>query len=213
MINTIFFDFDGVILESVDIKTEAFYELFRDKGVDIAARVMEYHLQNTGVSRFAKFRYVYKEMLHQELSEEEFQRLSRDFADIVMGKVINAPFVKGAEQFITNYYNKYDMYIASATPQDEINKIVKARGIESYFKKVFGTPTTKNEAVKQIMAEKHLKPENAIFIGDALSDYKAATENMVIFIARISNNEFIFNTINCKKVHDLTTLNAVITAN
>ena len=52
MIKIIFFDFDGVIVESVDIKTKAFAMLFEHEGRDIANRVIDYHLKNSGVSRF-----------------------------------------------------------------------------------------------------------------------------------------------------------------
>ena len=39
MIKNIFFDFDGVLAESVNIKTDAFYEMFLKYGKDIAEKV------------------------------------------------------------------------------------------------------------------------------------------------------------------------------
>jgi len=43
-----------------------------------------------------------------------------------------------------------------------------------------------------------------------MSDYLAAKDNVVNFIARINNNESIFNDIDCIKVKDLQNLNMVI---
>ena len=55
MIKAIIFDFDGVLVESLDIKTRAFAKLFGPEGPDMAKRVVDYHLQNGGVSRYEKF--------------------------------------------------------------------------------------------------------------------------------------------------------------
>jgi len=47
-------------------------------------------------------------------------------------------------------------------------------------------------------------------VGDAMSDYIAALNNSVNFIARINNNESLFNNIQCLKVRDLSNLNTII---
>ena len=57
MIKNIIFDYDGTIADSVNIKTEAFAELYRNYGKDIESKVVKYHLNNGGVSRFEKFKY------------------------------------------------------------------------------------------------------------------------------------------------------------
>ena len=54
----IFFDFDGVLVESVDIKTTAFARLYAGHGEPVADAVVAYHRQNMGTSRFVKFRYI-----------------------------------------------------------------------------------------------------------------------------------------------------------
>ena len=53
----IILDFDGVILESVSVKTEAFRTLFSfvPKHVD---EIVQFHIDNGGMSRFDKFRYI-----------------------------------------------------------------------------------------------------------------------------------------------------------
>ena len=50
MWSAIVFDFDGVILESLDIKTRAFAALF-DGFPDHTEQIAGYHLNNLGVSR------------------------------------------------------------------------------------------------------------------------------------------------------------------
>ena len=51
----IIFDFDGVILNSHNVKTQAFYDLFKKYGKEIAYKSKNYHLENTGISRFVKY--------------------------------------------------------------------------------------------------------------------------------------------------------------
>lgn len=63
MIKAIFWDFDGVIADSVNVKTDAFYELYLPYGKEVAEKVKEYHLANGGVSRFKKFEYWETELL------------------------------------------------------------------------------------------------------------------------------------------------------
>ena len=55
MIKAIIFDFDGVIAESVNVKTEAFASLYEPYGKDVVNKVEQHHLANGGVSRFEKF--------------------------------------------------------------------------------------------------------------------------------------------------------------
>jgi phosphoglycolate phosphatase-like HAD superfamily hydrolase len=52
-----------------------------------------------------------------------------------------------------------------------------------------------------------------VYIGDSLSDYKAAMDNSINFIARINNNENIFKDIECVKINNLANLENVIIEN
>lgn len=210
MINTIFFDFDGVIVESVDIKTKAFVRLFERESEDVVKKVVEYHLTNTGVSRYEKFKYIYKEILNRALCDAEFQRLCDKFASLVLDAVVLAPYVKGAKEFLGNFVSKYRFFVVTATPQEEIEEIIRRRAINHFFKAVYGTPTKKSDAVREIMDRWSIKPDNALYIGDAMSDYIAARDNSIHFVARINNNRFLFKDIDCVKIRDLTELGSIV---
>jgi phosphoglycolate phosphatase-like HAD superfamily hydrolase len=209
----IFFDFDGVIVESVDIKTRAFYQLFEIEGEDVARRVVDYHLKNAGVSRYDKFRYIYREILSRPLKEEEFYMLCDRFAGIVMENVVRAPYVKGAEEFLENYAADYKCFIVSATPQEEIEEIIYRRRIGHFFKAVYGAPAKKNDVVRDSIVRENTDSCNAVYVGDAMSDYLAAKENKVAFIARLTNdNSRIFKDLDCLKLNDLMNLKESISS-
>ena len=61
--NAVFFDFDGVIPDSVYVKTKPFAKIFRHYGPEVEQAVVDHHLANGGVSRFEKFEYYYTHIL------------------------------------------------------------------------------------------------------------------------------------------------------
>lgn len=140
----IFFDFDGVILESADIKTDAFLELFNDHPQHLDA-IKNYHLRHMGVSRFKKFEWIYKELFHQPLDEETNKNLGDRFSDIVLKKVLAAPFVPGAIELLENVYRRSSCFIASGTPQNELEVIVMERILPTTLRKCLAHPPPKQK--------------------------------------------------------------------
>ena len=63
MIKAIIFDFDGVIAESTNIKTDAFVSIYNEYSEEVQARVKDYHVKNSGISRYKKILYYQKEIL------------------------------------------------------------------------------------------------------------------------------------------------------
>jgi HAD superfamily hydrolase (TIGR01549 family) len=176
-------DFDGVILESVGVKTRAFHELFSFRP-DRVDEIVDYHRRNTGVSRFDKFRYIYREILKEPLSDARFDWLSDRYADLVVEGVVASPFVPGAEEFLESYSARFPLFVVSASPQEELESIIRRRGLSGYFRKVYGAPARKEEAIRQILAMTGSSPGETLFIGDALNDLNAARAAGVRFIGR-----------------------------
>ncbi len=206
----IIFDFDGVLVESVDIKTRAFVRLFEPEGKAVAEKVKNYHLKNTGVSRFEKFRFIYKGILKRDLSENAFRALCDRFSALVVEEVIKAPYVPGAKEFLDAHASCYKCYVASATPQDEIEDIIKKRGMTRYFSGIYGAPKDKDAIVKDVLEKNHISAREAVYVGDALSDYTAAAGHGVRFIARVRGDEAVFSGIDCVKINDLVDLKGTI---
>ena len=48
-IHAIVFDFDGVLAESIDVKTRAYALLFRDEGEEVVRKVIDFHLKNGAI--------------------------------------------------------------------------------------------------------------------------------------------------------------------
>jgi phosphoglycolate phosphatase-like HAD superfamily hydrolase len=189
MIRAIAFDFDGVLAESVDVKTCAYVSLFEKYGQNIISKVVDYHMRNGGVSRFVKLRTIYDKILKKPLSEDKFKSLSEQFSSIVVDKVVAAPWVSGAKNFLIRNQSRYIFFIISGTPEDELKGIVHRRKMDHFFDSVRGAPKDKVSLLKEVMIEYHLKPEEILFVGDAETDWCAARETGVPFILRCTSNK------------------------
>ena len=182
-LDAVIFDFDGVLVDSVDLKTEAFAEIYKDYGDHIQKRVVAYHLQNMGVSRYHKFRYFQSEILGKTANEEVVDELADKFANLVKHKVISEEMIPGANQSLKYLHNNnIPTYIASGTPEEEILEIVEKRNLKYYFKTIYGSPKSKSEILRMIINTNNYNPSRCIMIGDAMEDYKAAQTNKCDFI-------------------------------
>jgi phosphoglycolate phosphatase-like HAD superfamily hydrolase len=178
----IIFDWDGVITDSVGVKTDAYAQMFRKYGIEIEKRVVEYHLAHGGVSRFDKFRYFHKEFLSEEISEENVLKLANEFSGLVFQKVIDSPFIKGAVESIHKACEQgLLLFVISGTPTEEIKLIANQKGLSDYFKEILGSPTKKNKWTEYILRKYALKPKEVLFLGDAEEDRLAAETNCVDF--------------------------------
>jgi len=178
----IFFDFDGTLVESADVKTEAFRELFSPFGKEIQDEVVKHHIENGGISRYIKLKHYYNKFVGKEITEEELNELGKEFSSMVTEKVINSKFVEGAIDFLEKYYEDIDFYVISGTPQKELEFIIKEKKIEKYFKGIYGYPSSKTELVKKLL--QRYNKEDALFIGDSMSDFTASKETGIKFIGK-----------------------------
>lgn len=191
------FDFDGVILDSLDCKTEAFYQMYLPYGEGIAEKVKHYHILNGGVSRFEKFKIWHKEHFGVDLLEKDIQELADRFSELVFEKVVNSNPIPGAIEFIKRHSRDFNFFIISGTPDSEIKKICDSIGISSCFKEILGSPKNKKEWCSYLKTKyDDIMSSNTIFLGDALSDFEAAKENGFFFALREAHyNESIFSTL------------------
>ena len=205
MIKAIIFDFDGVLLESTHVKTKAFRKLF-SRWPDKADEGVAFHLKNMGISRYVKFKHFYENIISERYSEEIGLKLGSEFSDIVLDEIKIAPFVKGAETFLDNFHSKYSFYIASGTPDEELLEIVSFKRIDRYFGGIFGSSLTKAEIIKNILGTESLKNNMVVYVGDAVSDKKAAEDTGVHFVLRVTHENHDLRS-SCKyEISDITEL-------
>ncbi len=203
--DAIFFDFDGVIVDSVNIKTQVFYEMYLPYGKNIANKAKQHHIENGGISRFEKFKTYHKDFLGKTLNNYDLEQLTSEFSLKVKDAVIESKIVPGVIDLLKELYNSLDLFIITGTPTEEISEIIEKRGWTKYFKEILGSPTNKNSWSKYLLNKYHYTPKKVLFIGDATTDFKAAKLNKFDFALRVHDeNKLLFKNKNVYKFKDFT---------
>jgi phosphoglycolate phosphatase-like HAD superfamily hydrolase len=202
-VQVVFLDFDGIVIESAIVKKNAYrkmFEIFPDHRKSIET----YQKIHGGLPRRRQFQEIYSQILGQDLSTKQLDELVGRYVELMLKGVLEAPFVPGAEKFLRDFHQRVELYLVSATPDEELRYIVRERGLERYFRKIYGSPPAKAEILEAILRETGYRPDEAVFVGDYPSDREAAEEVGLPFIARLGSAQEMENCEN--KIHDLTEL-------
>ena len=106
MIKNIIFDFDGVILDSMPIRTEGFKKIFKNYDNKKVEELISFHLINGGLSRFVKIKYFFEELLETSISEEEINFFADKYSKIMKENLINEKYlIRETVDFIKNNNN------------------------------------------------------------------------------------------------------------
>lgn len=177
------FDFDGVLADSVNVKTEAFAKIYQRYGQGVVDQVVNYHVLHGGVSRYDKFKFYEQEVLGHAINGGELEALSTKFSELVVDKVVAAKEIVSSTDFLNKSHQAgFKCVVNSATPENEIKMIVEKRGIGKYLDGVFGSPSSKSNNLKAVMSEGEFTEADILFFGDAEADMNAADELQVEFV-------------------------------
>lgn len=182
MIKNILWDFDGVILDSMPTREYGFRKIFENFDEKIVDQLIAYHNINGGLSRYVKIRYLYENLLNQEIEENEVLKIAKQFSIIMKKELTNKKYlIKETIDFISTNYKKYNFHIVSGSDNNELNFLCEELGLTHFFKSIHGSPTPKNELVKNVLYENSYNQNETILIGDSLNDYEAAKVNDLDF--------------------------------
>lgn len=181
-IKTILWDFDGVILDSMAVRDWGFREIFKNFTEEQVEKLIDFHRENGGLSRYVKIRYFYAEILGKSILEEEVFTYAESFSELMKQELTNpSNLILDAVTFIKENYKKYNFHIVSGSDQEELRFLSKELGIAPYFISIHGSPAPKKQLVKELL-EKHGYDKNSTcLIGDSINDFEAAEFNNIIF--------------------------------
>ncbi len=183
----VFFDFDGVIVDSHHVKTRAFAALYADDHPEIVEQVIAYHNAHGGVSRHRKFEYFETALLGRTPAPERLAYLAERFAEAVVEEVVASPEIEGAEALLQALaLRRIPCVVASGTPEDELRMIVERRGLLRYFHDVRGAPAEKADILAESIEAMGLDARACLMIGDAMTDYHAAMNTNVPFLGVVA---------------------------
>lgn len=178
----IIFDFDGVILDSNNVKTSAFKNISKKFGESKSQALVEYHIKNGGVSRFLKIKWFVENILKTK-NEDLIRNLVEEYGNEVYKSFESCSFRTNLFE-LKKKLKGTKWSIASGGKQEEIvNLLEKKMLLDIFDNGIYGSPTPKMEIVKKTVFNTKSNEKNKfILIGDSFYDYECAKENGIKFI-------------------------------
>lgn len=201
------FDCDGVILDSNQLKIDAMQTALESilpdsKQIDSC---VDYFRNNFGKSRFHHIDVFVSEYL--QLDETDKEQTKKRILDAYSSQCkmlyLSAEITPGFIEFIKRLDGH--KYVASGSEQGELREVFQERGLDVYFKDIFGSPVRKPQLVSNILAKE--ESASAIMFGDAISDMEAANINTIDFIAYLPFSNVVNSMKELAKEHDFLALN------
>ena len=177
----VFWDFDGVIKDSVGVKSLGYAKLFLSFGQEVVERVNQHHKANGGVSRFEKIP-LYLNWAGEPASPAQVHEFCDRFSNLVQQAVIDSPWVPGVYEYLKFHHTRQCFILITGTPQEEIEQILGSLEIAPFFKEVHGAPKSKEIVVNKVLKQLGCSPDEALVIGDSKTDLEAAKGNNVAFV-------------------------------
>ena len=188
----ILWDFDGVLMNSNAVRDIGFEKVLADYPAEQVTALMKYHKANGGLSRYVKFRYFFEVVRNESVSDEQIQELAKKFSlimqEILFDKLL---LINDSIEFVQQNFSKYKMHIVSGSDGVELRSLCKYLEIDKYFITIEGSPTIKNELVKQLLFKYKYNCEACVLVGDSVNDMEAARVNNISFAAY--NNSALFS--------------------
>ncbi len=201
------FDWDGTIIDSMDIKVENFIETITKLigfGVNdcmFRSRIKFLYEKYSGLPRKTLFENILREV-DVNSSIIKYSNFNKNFSILNKINLLKAEIFKDARSFLDLLVkNKKDIFISSSMPQEELIFFTSKKlnkDLRQNIKGVFGTENnfTKGKShFKSIENNTGCRSEKFLFIGDDLYDYKLSRDAEVDFILinRTSKKYSIFN--------------------
>ena len=125
-------------------------------------------------------------------------------------KVVAAPLIPGAEEFLTRFAAHIPCYVISGTPEDELQRIAERRGLSTFFKRLMGFPRSKEQGIELFLEDGPYPRDRVAMIGDAMTDHDAAVATGVPFVGVAPPGVPHFFPESTRTVRDLTELAAAL---
>jgi len=197
----ILWDFDGVIIDSMEVRDLGFELIFKDFDKDKIDELIQFHRQNGGWSRYVKIRYFFEEILKTTCSESLVEEYAEKFSIVMREKLIKTDYlIEDSISFIKQNKLKFNFHIVSGSDDVELNFLCKSLKLDTYFHSIHGSPTPKSNLVKNLIDSCGYEASETCLIGDSINDFEAAQDNGISFFGynnpRLRSNQFYIESFN-----------------
>lgn len=183
----VIFDFDGVVLDSARLKTEAFALCYGGEPSEAIDAIIAYQEQHGGISRRVKFEYFEREIFGRQSSPATIDALCRTFSEIIRVKMLTVDPVPGALETLADLSRDRPLHLVSGMPEEELLAVLAERDLAGFFTSIAGAPKTKREEFRRILTDEGMQPNDVLAVGDSMTEYEAAVELGIPFLAIVAS--------------------------
>jgi len=174
-VDLIVFDCDGVLLDTMSAKIEAFRSWVPEAHAALRGAFMDYIMGSFGRSRTYHVEYFYRELLGASPDQSFLDAEVARFTEICEPLCAAAPWKAGSKEFVKACLKAEALrYVLSGTPQKPLEEMLASTNAAGLFDVIIGSPPGKPESMERILKETGVAAERAVFIGDANADQEAA---------------------------------------
>ena len=185
MIKAVVFDVDGVLIDSSDIIVKAYQETARKLGFEVPSRQEVIDLMGRPLEEITRALWPNGDI---QLYMKEYRRLFMD-EDLVI------PIIDGALNAVRKI-RKYGLESGLVTGKIKyfVEKHLKEAGFDlNAFEAIASFETTRKhkpdpEPLLYVINKLHVRPEEAVYVGDAISDYECARNAEVKYVAVLTGS-------------------------
>lgn len=175
----ILFDVDGVLLDSATANIDFYQELFRQGGLTVPSR------DQLGAQNHLSI----QDMIHctyPGLPVEEVQRL-KQLAETIDAGIESLQVMPGAVDVVTRLSANYKLGIVTNRTRSGVEELWQVSSLREYFAGVAAFEDTARhkpdaEPVRYVLNRLGVQPAEAVFIGDAMTDWLASQAAGVRYI-------------------------------
>lgn len=178
---TIVFDCDGVILNSNQIKTNAFFQVALPFGRSAAEALVLYHTENGGVSRYEKFNHFASKIAPKFGYDLDVKQLINHYESVLDKALITCEMTQSLNS-LKKITQGIPWCVVSGSDQEELRSVFEARALTNLFNGgIFGSPNSKVVILKRLI-DNGVISLPALYLGDSSYDHIAATQCGLDFI-------------------------------
>lgn len=170
------FDFDGTLVDSNPIKRGAYFEILEH--VPGSAAVIEDVLaRDPGADRHGVLSAVHAALAAREVSGLAGpDALVGAYSQVCEERVAACAEIPGALDALDALATGHALYLASATPEDALVRVIEARRWASRFDGAYGGPRSKVENLERIADREDIDRGQIVYVGDGEVDRRAAED-------------------------------------
>jgi phosphoglycolate phosphatase-like HAD superfamily hydrolase len=175
------FDFDGTLVDSGDIKQRA-YDAAISEALDSTEdeRRSAYRLFGTQ-NRVPQLAQAFLKLSGRPPEQRELDAMLETYGRCVRDESATVRPFDGIRELLRSQGLRHLIAIASNAPQDELEATCRALALDELVDVTYGYPTSKEDAVEQILLRWQLSREHLVYVGDRPEDEQVALRTQVHF--------------------------------